>query len=496
MTPLAIAVDGSTGTLLVFLLYLASTVGVGIWASRRGNDSEEDFFLAGRGLSAVAMALSAVSSGRSAWLVVGASGAAWSLGLSALWLFPGYILAEALMFATLGPRLRAASARVDAITVPEVLERLPLGPDGREGTTRLPLRVVSALLIVAFLLTYVAAQLSAGAVTLQAVFGIDGATWVLAITASVVLVYTLLGGYRAVVVTDVIQAGFMLVGLVVLPLLGLAQIGGFDALAERLRAIDPTLLDPVVGGLALVGGLCIGFGSPGNPHILVRHMSLRDPRGARVALVTGTFWNVVMAAGALLMGLVGRALYPDVSAFAGGRSDGLYGTLALDISHELLFPAFAGFLLATLFAAVMSTCDSQLLVIASSFVRDLRPRSSAIVGASGRGRGRLAVAVALLAAVALSFVTRLPLVHGFVLLSWSLLGAAFGPAVVLLLYDRRTSDRGVLAGMLVGAGIVAVWSYASSGRTPTYELGVAFVAALVTTWCLRARHSTPERLSS
>lgn len=492
MVSLASLPPGSSATLAVFLLYLASTVGVGLWAARRGEDSEEDYFLAGRRLSGLAMALSAVSSGRSAWLVVGASAAAWSIGLSALWMFPGYILAEAWMFMGLGPRLRTRSAAVGAITVPEVLGALPLGPDGRAGSSRLPVRRLAALLTVAFLLTYVAAQLSAGAVTLEAVFGLDGTTWGLGITAGIVLAYTLLGGYRAVVVTDVIQAGFMLVGLVALPLVGLARLGGFEALAQRLRELDPALLDPVGGTLALIGGLCIGFGSPGNPHILVRHMSLGDPRQARNALVSGTAWNVVMAAGALLMGLVGRALYPQASAFAGGRSDGLYGTLALDLSADLLLPGFAGFLLATLFAAVMSTCDSQLLVIASSFVRDLRGAAVSVRGSVGaRGRSRMAVAATLLAAVALSFVTRLPLVHGFVLLSWSLLGAAFGPAIVLVCYDRRTSARGVLAGMAVGAAIVAGWSYASGGRTPTYELGVAFLAALLCAWILRARSAGP-----
>lgn len=483
---------GSFATLAVFALYLASTVGVGLWAARRGEDSEEDYFLAGRRLSGLTMALSAVSSGRSAWLVVGASAATWSMGLQALWMFPGYILAEAWMFAGLGPRLRARSAAVGAITVPEVLSALPLGPDGRPGSSRLPLRPLAGLLIVAFLLTYVAAQLSAGAVTLEAVFGLDGATWGLCITAGIALVYTLLGGYRAVVVTDVIQAGFMLVGLMVLPLLGLVRVGGFGALSQRLTELDPGLLDPVGSPLALIGGLCIGLGSPGNPHILVRHMSLGDPRQARIALLTGTTWNVVMAAGALLMGLVGRALYPVASAFAGGRSDELYGTLALDLSADLLFPGFAGFLLATLFAAVMSTCDSQLLVIASSFVRDLRgrPNPSTPVPAKGsRGRSRAAVAVTLLAAVALSFVARQPQVHGFVLLSWSLLGAAFGPALVLLLHDRRTSARGVLVGMLVGAGVVAAWFHGSDGRTPTYELGVAFLASLLCTLSLRHRRA-------
>ena len=302
----------------LFGAYLALTVAIGIWASRRGTGTHEDYFLAGRGLSAFSMALSAVSSGRSAWLVVGASALAWRDGLSAVWVFPGYILAEALMFVTLGPRLRRRSEDAGALTIPEVLQRLARGADGVPGSSRLPVRAVAAIVICLFLLTYVSAQLGAGAKTLAGVFEIDGGTWGLAITAGIVLVYTLLGGYRAVVITDVVQAILMLVGMLVLPLLGLQAVGGVGALWERLGAIDPELLRASRGVVPLIGGLAIGLGSFGNPHILVRHMSLGDTKDARAAMVMGTFWNVVMALGALAMGLVGRALYPTEDAILGG----------------------------------------------------------------------------------------------------------------------------------------------------------------------------------
>ncbi len=480
-------------TLLIFSAYLLVTVGVGLWAARVGRDSQEDFFLAGRDVSAFAMALSAVSSGRSAWLVLGASGAAWSMGLSALWLFPGYILAEALMFVSVGPRLRQRSLETGALTVSEVLERVPLGPTG-PGSSRLPVRPLAGLVIVLFLLTYVSAQLVAGGKTLGTLFPeIDGRTVGLLITAGIVLLYTWLGGYRAVVITDVVQACLMLAGIVLLPILGLLHVGGFGALVDALREIDPTLLALSSGTVALLGGFCIGLGSLGNPHILVRHMSLRDPAGAKAALFYGTFWNVVMAAGALLLGLVGRAIYPELTDLGAGGRETLFPVLATDMCAEFLFAGFVGVLLATLFAAIMSTCDSQLLVIAASLLRDLRPGTSDSGAGGGRLLSRLAVLGTLAVAVALTFGEN-PLVHNLVLLSWFALGIGLGPAMLLLLYDERTTARGVFAGILTGVlGVVAAWWFLArpEGRNVSWEAGPVFVAALLVTFSLRAHREAP-----
>lgn len=485
--PFSPALLNPSPTLLCFVLYLVATIAIGLWAARRGSDDQEDFFLGGRSLSAVQMALSAVSSGRSAWLVVGASAAAWTSGISALWLFPGYIVAEAWMFTGLGPRLREKSLECDAITIPEVLARAPLGRNFVRGHSVLPVQSIAGLITVIFLTAYVSAQLTAGAKTLEFALEIDGSTWGLAITAGIVLIYTLLGGYRAVVLTDVVQAVLMLIGLVVLPAFALIQIGGFADLRDRLNAIDPNLLSLWRGTLPFLGGFAIGLGSLGQPHILVRHMSLRDPRDARMAMLTGTGWNVVMATGALLMGLVGRALYPALEDLAGNDPEGVFVTLAADLSAHYAFQGALGILVAALFAAVMSTCDSQLLVVASSALRDVAgPRSRRLTG--GRWMGRLAVALSLSAAVALHL-GDLPQVLVFVLLAWSALGAAFGPALILALYDPRSNSRGVFTAMLIGViGISLTHAYwVPTGKHISWELAVVFGAALLAGWLLRER---------
>ena len=485
--PLPLASLNLSPTLSCFVLYLAATIAIGLWAARRGRDDQEDYFLGGRSLSAVAMALSAVSSGRSAWLVVGASAAAWTSGLSAMWLFPGYIIAEAWMFVGLGPRLREKSLECDAITIPEVLARAPLGRNFVRGHSVLPVQAVAGLITIVFLIAYVSAQLTAGAKTLEFALAIDGPTWGLAITAGIVLLYTLLGGYRAVVLTDVVQAVLMLFGLVVLPVFAMVQIGGFAALQDRLQAIDPSLLSLWRGALPFFGGFAIGLGSLGQPHILVRHMSLENPGDARKALWTGTVWNVVMAGGALLMGLVGRALYPALEDLAGNDPEGVFVTLAADLSAHYAFEGALGILVAALFAAVMSTCDSQLLVVASSALRDLAGKRED-AHATGRWKGRVAVAASLVAAVALHL-GDLPQVLVFVLLAWSALGAAFGPALILALYDTRSNSRGVFTAMLIGViGITVTHFYwLPAGEHISWQLAVVFAVSLSVGWLMRER---------
>ena len=470
-------------TVAVFALYLALMVGIGLWAARRGTSTQEDYFLGGRGLSSFAVALSAVSSGRSAWLVLGASAVAWKSGLSALWLFPGYIAAEGLMFVTIGPRLRRVAAETGAITISEVFERAA----GRDGL-RIPVRQLAGVVTILFLLTYVSAQLVAGGKALHAVFpSVDDQTGGLVITAAIVLVYTFLGGYRAVVLTDVVQALLMLGGLVALPILGLVSVGGPGAMVDALRAADPELLSLERGFWPLIGGLAIGLGSFGNPHILVRHMSLAEG-SARRAAITGTTWNVVMAAGALLMGLVGRALWPDASAFPGGDVDYLFPKLAAAMSEQYLFAGFVGVLLATLFAAVMSTCDSQLLVVASSLVRDFRGRKQVDASSSSLS-GRLTVVASVAVAVAISYGASKQ-VFPFVLLAWGALGAAFGPTLAVLLYARGTTRLGLAAGLLTGIGVFVATPKllgTPAGTSSNLHLIWAFAAAAACVYALRRR---------
>lgn len=265
-----------------FAAYLVLVVGIGVWASRFSSTGMSAYFLAGRSLNRWVVALSAVVSGRSSWLLLGLTGLAYVRGLSALWAAVGYVVVEFLLFWDYAGRLRRFSEAHDCITLPDFF--------AARFADRGALRVVIVAVFLVFLPTYVGAQFAGGGKAFASSFGLSQTTG-LWLTAGIVLVYTVLGGFLAVSLTDMLQAVFMVLALVVLPIVAITGAGGWSAVAA---ALDPALLDPMaLTGGALIGFVGIGLGSPGNPHILVRYMSIDDPDQLRTAAWVGTTWNVL-----------------------------------------------------------------------------------------------------------------------------------------------------------------------------------------------------------
>jgi SSS family solute:Na+ symporter len=459
--------------LWAFVGYLAVVFAIGLWASRFSSSGVNEFFLAGRSLNRWVVALSAVVSGRSSWLLLAVSGLAYVQGLSALWVSVGYIVVEFLLFWDYARRLRRFSEARDCLTLPDFFAAR-FG--GGRGTG--PLRVLVVLVILAFVPTYVGSQFMAGGKAFAAGFGLDDTTGV-TITAVIVLAYTVLGGFLAVSLTDMLQALFMLVALVVLPVVAISGLGGTGALFDRLTAIDPALVDPfAISSVALIGALGIGLGSPGNPHILVRYMSIDDPDQLRACAILGTLWNTIMATGALATGLAARAWFPDLLL---DDREAVYPVLAAQELHPVVF----GIVIASVFAAIMSTTDSQLLVAASAVVRDVYQQVMHAGETLDQARlvrlSRVVIVVLVLISVILGLLDW-ELIHWFVLLAWAGLGAALGPTSILALYWRRTTRAGVMAGMITGAVTTFVWRFAiKDAAGGLYELVPAFgLAALVT----------------
>lgn len=455
--------------LAVFVATLSLPVAIGLWAMRRTRDAA-GFFVGGRAMGTVVVALSAVSSGRSSWLVLGVSGIAWTMGASAVWAIVGYTVVELVQCLTLAPRLRRESERHDSITLLDYLE-------SRFDDRGHGLRLTGAAIVATFMTAYVAAQLGAGAKTLASGLGWSVEASLVA-AAALILVYMTLGGFIAVAYNDVVRAVIMLVGLLVLPAVALARAGGWGAVAGILRALDPALLDPTaLGWGAFLGFVGIGLGSPGQPHILVRYMAIRDERHLRVAGWIGACWNLLLGFGAVAIGLLGRALVPAAADLPGGDPETVYLVLASAHFGPLAF----GFLVGGIFAAILSTADSQLLVVASTVVRDLwqkTVRGGRVVEPAVELRlSRLVVVGAGLVAVLLAWRAE-ELVFWLVLFAWSGLGASFGPAVLLALFWKRTSRAGVLAAMLTGTAITVVWWLWLKEPTGIYELVPAFFAAL------------------
>lgn len=455
----------------VFVVTLFLPVIVGFVALRRTR-SQSDFFLGGRAMGRVVVALSAVSSGRSSWLVLGVSGMAYEMGVGAVWAILGYIVVEALQFVTIGRRLRQQTQRYESITLLDYFA-------SRFEDHRHLLRATGAAIIAIFITAYVAAQLNAGAKSLTAALQVPFEAS-LAAAAALILVYMVLGGYVAVALNDVVRALIMLVGLVLLPVAGWVALGGWSALWSTLAALEPGYLDPLsIGWGALIGFLGIGLGSPGQPHIVVRYMSIDDPANLKAAAVIGTAWNIVLGLGAVCIGLLGRAIVPDVATLPDGDPEMVY----LVLSSSTYGPALYGVLVGGIFAAILSTADSQLLVVASTLVRDMGEqifRLRLLRDDASRLRiSRYVVVASGLVALLLAYVAK-DLVFWLVLFAWGGLGASLGPALILSLYWRRVTRWGVFFGMVVGTVTTIVWKLWLKEPTGLYELIPAFFGSALT----------------
>ena len=398
---------------------------------------------------------------------------AYSRGASAVWAVIGYITVELFLFLSYAGRLRRFSEAHGCITLPDFYAARF---NDRSGV----LRILLTSIILFFMVGYVSAQFVGGGKAFAAGFGLSPTSGVF-ITAAIVLIYTLLGGFLAVSLTDMVQAFFMIVALVILPVAAIVDKGGWAVTSSALAGLDPALLDPIALSFgALIGFAGIGLGSPGNPHIIVRYMSIDDPKQLKVSALVGTLWNVIMAGGALFVGLAGRAWFPEAALLPGGDIEHLYPVLAQQHLHPVLF----GIVIASIFAAIMSTADSQLLVAASSVVVDVYEkiirRGASLPPRLMVNYSRVVIVLLVIIAIAMGM-TAGRLVFWLVLFAWAGLGASIGSTSILALYWRRTTRAGVIAGLVTGTLVAIVWYYTPALKAALYELVPAFFLGLAAT---------------
>lgn len=459
-----------------FIGYLVMIVIIGIYAARFSSMDISNFFIGGRKMGMLVVALSAVVSGRSAWLLLGVTGMSYVMGISAVWAVLGYTIVEFFLFFFYAPRIRHFSEVRDCITVPDFFaERF----DDKNGL----LRSVVVLIIIIFMIAYVSAQFVAGGKAFQSSFNLTETQGIF-LTTGIILFYTMVGGFLAVSLTDTIQGLFMVVALLVLPIIAIAHMGGTGAFITHTAGLEAgNFFNPLALGFGgLAGFLAIGLGSPGNPHIIARYMSIKDPKKLKSVAMVGTAANVVMGLGAVLTGMAGRVYFPEVNMLPGADPENVYPYLAAQHLHPVLF----GVVIASIFAAIMSTADSQLLVAASAIVRDLYEKlikkGQHISQAHLVLYSRMVVVVLVILALLLGLMAE-QLVFWLVLFAWAGLGAAFGPTSILALYWKKTTKAGMISGMLSGAITVIVWTRVAWLSELMYELIPGFVVSFLVT-CL------------
>jgi sodium/proline symporter len=291
------------------------------------------------------------------------------------------------------------------------------------------------------------------------------------IGAGIVLVYTLLGGFWAVSVTDSVQGMLMVIASLALPIVTLSAVGGFGALADGLAAIgnvgSPIGTGTLVGVFFVLGLFGIGVGYPGQPHVVNRFMALKDDRALRQGRIIALGWAVIVYAGMLLLGLSARVLYADL-----GDSE----QVLFHAASELLPAVVAGVMVAAVLSAIMSTADSQLLVASSAISYDWN--LAAGKDTSDLTNTRATVIVVLILATILALGWRAD-IFSRVLFAWSAAGSAFGPILIMRLLGRSVSYPATFVAMVMGFGLTVVISLFPDAPGDVAERLVPFFVALV-----------------
>ncbi|MCX7830960.1 MAG: sodium/proline symporter, partial [Acidobacteria bacterium] len=334
--------------LFIVLIYTLALLFIG-YISALKTKSQEDFFLAGRTLGSWVTAISSTASSESGWVVLGFVGMAYKEGVSALWTAVGCLFGYFVNLYFLAPKLREKTKNLNSLTLPDyIAERF-------QDKSNL-LRIIASLIILFSLLGYLAAQMTAVGKAMNAILPVDYSAGVV-VGGAVILIYTLIGGFRAVSYTDFIQGLIMVFALVVMPIIALNKAGGYSSVLHHLKNIDPSLIT-VFGnrnGFALfgfvIGLLGIGLGYPGQPHVITRYMAAESDEKIRQSQLIAMVWGTLVFYGAGFLGLAGRILMPLME-----DPEKLFPV----VSKSLLHPVLAGIMLSAILSAIMSTVSSQL----------------------------------------------------------------------------------------------------------------------------------------
>ena len=443
-----------SGTLIItatFVSFLLLFTAVGVLSAKKMTSTPEDYHLASRGVNPWLVALSAVSTNNSGYMFIGLIGFTWRMGVEAVWITFGWILGDLLTWFWVHRRVRDRSERVQANSVPALLATDDNGKINR------PIAVVAGVLTFIFLGGYAAAQLKAGSITLHALFGWP--IWLGSVLGVVIVaVYSMSGGIRASIWTDAVQSVVMIGAMTLLVGICFSQVGGPEALLAALEGIDPQLIelfprDLSLGvGLYAIGFVFAGIGTIGQPHILVRFMAIDDSANISKARNIYFVWYIFFSLVAMAAGLYARVLMPDLAAGLTGdalvmASEGALPQLAV----QVMPPVLIGVMLAGLFAATMSTADSQILACSAAITQDIAPRFSKSYSASKIATlavGGVALLIALTASAG---------VFSLVLVAWSALAAALGPLLLVRLARQPLPTWLAMLMMATGVAVVFAW---------------------------------------
>ena len=481
--------------LVAFCVYMLLMILIGTLSAK--NKNNEDYFLGGRGLGSWTAALSAQASDMSGWLLMGLPGAIYIAGTGEVWIAIGLLIGTILNWYLVARRLRKYTiVSNNSLTIPSFFENRFHDKTGI-------LKIAASLIIIVFFAVYTASAFSSGAKLFANVFGTSGNDKTmylvgLTIAATVILIYTFMGGFKAVCYTDFVQGILMLIAILAVPIIAyIGLTGEFGTLTNALSAHgveDPmgylSLMKDSKGdnitATSIISNLGWALGYFGMPHILIRFMAIKSDKEVKKSRVIAIVWVILSLTAASFLGIFARGFLKET--LDSTTSETVFIKTILQIFDSKLVLIFiGGIFLCGILAAIMSTADSQLLVTASAVSEDMykgainkkaSEKSSLLVG-------KIAVVVVAIIAYLIALDPNSSIM-GLVSNAWAGFGAAFGPVVLLSLFWKRFNLPGAVAGMVTGAGFVIFWDYIKIGgetlgtSTGIYSLVIGFfLAALV-----------------
>ena len=471
------------------VIYLVGMLLVGFVYSKSNEDSS-DFYLGGRKMGPLVTAMSAEASDMSSWLLMGMPGLAYLTGIASPgWTAIGLAVGTWLNWLIVARRLRRYSANLNAITVPQFLSL-------RFHDQRNLLNALGAVIIIVFFIPYTDSGCADCGKLFNSLFGVD---YMIAMILSAVVIvgYTIMGGFRAVSTTDLIQSVVMSMALIAVLVYGVSVAGGWDVVLDNARSLPGYLTMLASHNVAdnsatsyslldIVSTLAWGLGYFGMPHILLRFMAIEDEKKLVLSRRIASVWVVIAMTASIVIGMVGLGMTKAgaLEFLSGSSSETLIVRIAnLIAQHGVLAAILAGLILAGILAATMSTADSQMLAAASSVSQNILQEFGHMKLSEKQSlfAARLTIVCISVVGVVLA---RDPnsSVFGIVSFAWAGFGGSYGAVVLCALFWKRCNWQGALAGMLSGGLMVFVWKYLISplgGVFGIYELLPAFLMSLV-----------------
>lgn len=432
----------------VFILFLGIFLLIGVSSAFFKQKNSADYLLAGQNVKPWMVALSAVATNNSGYMFIGMIGFTYKFGLSSIWIMIGWIIGDFIASTFVYKKIRRTSGTHDLQSFGELVSVIATGKNHKS------IRLLIGVISISFLTIYAAAQFGAGAKALITTLQFNKFSIIVG-SALLVLIYSIAGGIRASVWTDAAQSFVMLFAMFALVFMAIQYAGGINSSIQAWKKLSPTYLDffPNLNNntskgtqtvLFIIGWLFAGFGVIGQPHIMVRYMTLNHEKGMKEVKIWYYSWFTVFYALTILVGMLSKITLQIDDKF---DPETALPLLALQILPEYM----VGIILAGIFAATISTADSLIISSSASVTND--------VYAKLKGKywmNKLATILICILALIIALYAQKS-IFDLVIYSWAVLGASLGTPIAFGALNFNLSKSIVISMIITSALTCVLW---------------------------------------